>query len=362
MGVKQQKRILIVSDGKRGHVHQTTGVVHKLRNAAPRTLEIAMKKGYYLFLVFVCILARRARFSDALILFWLQKITAEPVELLLKYRPHIVISAGSLTHPVTFLLGRLWGCPTVVCMRPSLLRPSDFDLVVAPRHDARRCRGDNVLYTMGATSNISDAFIFAEGVALRSVVKEELRHPVGLLVGGNSAINYITRDMAVELASEMLLACEEIGCDLLATTSRRTPPDAEKAISDELAEHDRCKYLLLASRDDFNPVPGIIGVCDVVVVTEDTVSMVSEIITGGKYAVVVQVGKRKKRNKFIALYEELAAEKYITYTTVENLNPSLVQALSFRAAGMKALDESRKVAAEIERRFFTGEPGTEVKR
>ena len=362
MAIQKKKKLLIVSDGKRGHLHQTQGVAGKLKNTVTKQIDITMPITYYLFLVFVSVLSRRFRFSQAVVLFWLQKVTDTPMATLLKYQPDVVISAGSLTHPVTFLLGRVWRCPTVVCMRPSLLRPRDFGLVVVPRHDAHRCTGDNVIYTMGATSHISEAFIFAEAVALRSSIKENLKHPVGLLVGGNSALNYITPDMGEELAREILLACEEIGLTLLATTSRRTPPEAEKRLAHELGEHDRCKYLLLASESDDNPVPGIIGLSEVVVVTEDSVSMVSEIISGGKQAVVVKVGKRKKRNKFITLYEDLEREKYITYTTIEDLNKNLVQALSFKHAGLKPLDESQKVANEIVRRFFTGGPGTEVKR
>jgi hypothetical protein len=362
MKIQKSRKVLLVSDGKRGHEHQTRGVVDKLGNVTVRQFDIAMSTPYYLFLIFVSMLARRLRFNNAQILFWLQRVTQTRMETLIKYEPDVIISAGSLTHPVTYLLGKLWKCPTVICMRPSLLSPRDFGLVVAPRHDARKCRGDNVLYTMGATSHISEAFIFAEAVALRQSLRGEAPRPVGLLVGGNSAMNYITRDMASELCQEVLLACEENGLDLLATTSRRTPPDAEQVFARELAEHDRCPYLLLASQSDANPVPGIIGLCDVVVVTEDSVSMVSEIISGGKAAVVVQVGRRKKRNKFITLYEDLNRENYITYTTIDKLNPALVAAMNRKDNTHKALDESAKVAGEIERRFFSGSGGSGVKK
>lgn len=362
MTVQKPRKVLLISDGKRGHEHQSRGVVDKLENVSVRKLDISMSGTYYLFLVFVSLLARRIRFNGAQILFWLQKVTDTRMETLAKHDPDVIISAGSLTHPVTYLLGRLWGCPTVICMRPSLLSPRDFGLVVAPRHDARKCRGGNVLYTMGATSHISEAFIFAEAVALRQSLRGEAPRPAGLLIGGNSAMNYLTAEMAAELCQEILLACEENALDLLATTSRRTPPAAEQVFARELGEHDRCPYLLLASQSDANPVPGIIGLCDIVVVTEDSVSMVSEIISGGKHAVVVQVGRRKKRNKFITLYEDLNRENYITYTTIDKLNAALAAALSRGDKKQKPLDESARVAGEIERRFFKGGGSAGVKK
>lgn len=350
----RQKRILIVSDGKRGHVHQTAGVVSKLPDATARTLDISMTKSYYFFLVMLAVAAKWMKISNAIILYWLQKASKTPLTTILKYSPDIIISAGSLTHPITMLLGRLWKCPTVICMRPSLLSPRNFGMVVVPRHDSRRCRGENVIYTMGATSNISEGFIFAEAVALYPRLKGAVQRPVGFLIGGNSALNYITPDMAAELSREILLACEENGLSLAATTSRRTPLDAEQVFERELGRHDRCAFLLLASKSEENPVPAIVGLCEVVVVTEDSVSMVSEIISGGKFAVVVEIGKRKKNNKFVALYKDLAAENYIIYTSIDKLNRGIVTALAKRRMGIKPLDESQKVASEIERRFFSG--------
>jgi len=319
----KQKKVLIVSDGKRGHVHQTEGVVRRLRNAVGRKLEIRMSKPYYFFLIVMSFLARRFRFSQPLILFWIQRITDSSMESLIKFAPDLIISAGSLTHPVTFLLSKVWDSETVVCMRPSILSPGDFGLVVAPRHDQDKCRGENIIYTMGATSHISEGFIFAEAVTLYPKLRGDVKHPVGLLIGGDSSLNYIDPDMASELMKEVLLLCEENDLSLLTTTSRRTRLEAESVIARELEGNQKNAYLLLASKNDENPVPGIIGLSEFVMVTEDSVSMVSEIISGGKHAVVIKVGKRRKRNKFEKLFNDLMNEGYITYTSIEELNQNV---------------------------------------
>ncbi len=357
---KTKRRVLIISDGKRGHVHQTEGVVRKLPNSIGKKLEIRMSKIYYLFLVAMSLLARRINFSQPLILFWIQKVTGTSVASLIKFSPEIIISAGSFTHPVTFLLSKIWGAKTVVCMRPSLLSTADFNLVVAPRHDQRHCRGGNVIYTMGATSDISEGFTFAEAVTLYAKLKSDVKRPIGFLVGGNSALNFISPGMASAMLDEILPACEEHGLSMLTTTSRRTLRETEAAIRRRLDGNPASAYLLLASESGDNPVPGIIGLCEVVIVTEDSVSMVSEIISGGKYAIVVKVGHKKSRDKFEKLFQDLMDEQYITYTDINNLNRSISDVLRMKRRGFKPLDESRKVAIEIERLFFSSGPGSGV--
>jgi len=357
---KTKRRVLIISDGKRGHMHQTEGVVRKLPNSIGKKLEIRMSKLYYLFLVVMSILARRINFSQPLILFWIQKVTDSSVASLIKFSPDVIISAGSFTHPVTYLLSKIWNAKTVVCMRPSLLSVTDFNLVVAPRHDQNRCRGRNVIYTMGATSDISEGFIFAEAVTLYAKLKTDVKRPIGLLIGGDSALNFISPEMGRSMLDEILPACAEHGLSLLTTTSRRTKRDTEAAIRQRLEGNPANAYLLLASESSENPVPGIIGLCEVVIVTEDSVSMVSEIISGGKYAIVVKVGHKKSHNKFEGLFQDLMDEQYITYTDIKDLNSSISNVIRMKRRGFKPLDESRKVAIEIERLFFGGGPGSGV--
>ncbi|MEW5947116.1 MAG: ELM1/GtrOC1 family putative glycosyltransferase [bacterium] len=358
---KRKRRVLIISDGKRGHVHQTEGIVSRMTNVVAKKAEVRMGKAYCFFLVFVAILSRLMPISRAVLWLFLSRAVRASLPALVKFSPDLIISAGSLTHPVTYLLGRIWNARTVVCMRPSLLSASDFDLVVAPRHDQHRCGADNVIFTMGATSTITEGHIFAEGVALYSRLKGRVTRPLGLLVGGDSACNFLDVHTAKEIINETLLACEENGLTLLCCSSRRTPPAVETLMLEALEDNPLCAYLLLASRSPENPVPGIIGLSEVVVCTEDSVSMVSEIITGGRSAVVVETGKRRKDNKFERFFRELVSEDYIIYTKPEFLSRAVAEAFEGKKGGAKPVDETKRVAMEIERRLFAADGGTGVR-
>lgn len=50
--------------------------------------------------------------------------------------------------------------------------------------------------------------------------------------------------------------------------------------------------LLLASEESWSPVPGILGLCEKVLCTEDSVSMISEAATAGLRPIVLPVERR----------------------------------------------------------------------
>ena len=80
--------------------------------------------------------------------------------------------------------------------------------------------------------------------------------------------------------------------------------------------------------------------------------MISEIVTGGKYAIVVQIGKNQKQNKFIPFFNELKREMYIEYCEVRELYNSICRAFERERKVVKKLNVSESIAKEIERRFF----------
>jgi hypothetical protein len=57
--------------------------------------------------------------------------------------------------------------------------------------------------------------------------------------------------------------------------------------------------LLLASKDPWNPVPGMLGAAQRVFCTEDSVSMVSEAVTAGHRVVLLRVERRKSLVAFL---------------------------------------------------------------
>ncbi len=57
------------------------------------------------------------------------------------------------------------------------------------------------------------------------------------------------------------------------------------------------RMLVLGTRDPWNPIPGMLDICDEVFCTEDSVSMISEAATGGQVVQILRVGKRRGSGK-----------------------------------------------------------------
>ncbi len=58
------------------------------------------------------------------------------------------------------------------------------------------------------------------------------------------------------------------------------------------------RMVLLASKDPFNPVPGMLGLCSRIFVTEDSVSMVSEAITAGREVFLLRTERQSPGQPF----------------------------------------------------------------
>jgi mitochondrial fission protein ELM1 len=117
-----------------------------------------------------------------------------------------------------------------------------------------------------------------------------------------------------ELGAAIAAACLELarsrGMDLLVTTSRRTRPDTEDAVA--LAASGAA-YLCRGRTDPESPVPGMLALADLAVVTEDSVSMVSEAASAPARVLTVAV-KRKgliPARRHRAVLKTLAAGGYV---------------------------------------------------
>jgi mitochondrial fission protein ELM1 len=207
----------------------------------------------------------------------------------------IIISCGSSLAPVNALIAKELNARNAVIMRPRPAPLGKFTLAVIPRHDSPRPR-KNVLVTTGAPNRISEELMLKEAarLAARLGLKEAPR--LGVLIGGDNA-DYAMDAVAIEtLVSRLKALSEEVSLEILATTSRRTPKEVEALLKKSLGALAACKLLVIANED--NPpgtVPAILGLSDVVLVSGESVSMVSEAANSGRPVLVFSLKKKNAR-------------------------------------------------------------------
>ena len=139
------------------------------------------------------------------------------------------------------------------------------------------------------------------------------------------------------------------------TTSRRTPLPVENLIGKRLSNTQRCSILVLAHSENSitDPVGTIFALSDVIVVTEDSFSMVCEAASSGKRVIILAVDhKTHRRPKRHEVYSEIMRHASVMWSSVEDLETNLETALADESP-IKPLRDTQ-VAATAVRQLLRG--------
>lgn len=204
--------------------------------------------------------------------------------------PDLLIATGRLTVAPALAVKRHSGgrCFCVQLQNPGAAR-AQFDLVIAPRHD--RLDGDNVLDTLGALHGVTKAVLDRAAARFADSVADLPRPLVAVLLGGPNSAFQFSRETAARLGEDLARLARDHGAGLLITPSRRTPVEAVDLLRARLGE----VAAVFWDGSGENPYHGYLGLCDAVVVTEDSVNMVTEASGTGKpiYVAALEGGSAK---------------------------------------------------------------------
>lgn len=210
--------------------------------------------------------------------------------------PDLLISCGRRAVPYALLVKRQSaGATTVVHIQNPQTNPARFDLVVPPRHD--HLKGANVIETEASLHRITWARLEQAAAAFAPQLAHLPRPLVAVLIGGSNACYSLTPEIISALASQLRALCLDQGVGLAVTPSRRTGADNIAALRQALAGLPAVVW----DFDGENPYFGYLGLADAVIVTCDSVNMVSEACATGKPVHVVHLaGGNRKFNEFHA--------------------------------------------------------------
>lgn len=208
--------------------------------------------------------------------------------------PDLIISCSRRAAKAAIAVKRASGGRTLAVHIQNPLAPlHEFDLVIAMRHDG--IDGPNVMQIDTALHDVTAEKLAAAGEAWRARLAHLPRPLTGVLLGGSTKRHPFTTQRARSLIN--LLRCL-IGPDggLVVTPSRRTP-GAVKAMFHEAFGAD--PRALLWNEEGDNPYLGILALSDRLVVTGDSVSMVSEAAASGRPTMVFDIGGGARHAKFL---------------------------------------------------------------
>lgn len=294
--------VVLLSDGIRGHLSQSRGIagwLSRLAGSAVAEMEVPRLAGGARVRSLKMEGRRLPVMAEPELALWLERAGASPLEEAARREREargvppgdtLFLSAGSGAAPFTLALARLLGGKSCTVMTPSILGTGPFDFAVVPEHDGPARRG-NVLATLGAPNAIFPDELEKRAAELAALFPPSSEERWGILVGGDDGNYRLPPSWVEETLFPIVRAARDRGADLYVTTSRRTAPETEAALERALMDGFSVPMLLLASRDPMNPVPGILGLCSTVFVTEDSVSMVSEAVTAGRGVFLLRAGR-----------------------------------------------------------------------
>jgi mitochondrial fission protein ELM1 len=264
-------RVLVISDGRAGHVSQSLGITTALGFPDP---EIIQPQGTY---------PQR----------WLGWL---PLGMLYRNLPDLVAASaqadlllgtgGGPSRVLRYLKKTDPRLFTVAVMRPKG-RLGDYDVVTTPQHD-RPGNAPNLITTLGNVNPITAEKLALEGQRWAKRLGHLRGFKLALLVGGPSKHGGLQQPQEIEAlvraVTNALKAQHSNGAALLVTTSARTSGALVAALETALEEAEVPFYLWQpgnpSARD--NPYFAYLYHAQAVVVTADSTSMVSEACTSGK--------------------------------------------------------------------------------
>jgi KDO2-lipid IV(A) lauroyltransferase len=336
-----EANITILDDGRTGHSRQSQAVAAALQKAlAERRIKsrvdavpVAFKSKPLsrLFSVLAC--ALHPFVYQGRLEFLKKFLTEESYGRVMKIKTDFIVSCGSSAAGVNNLLSRDHNAKSIVVLKPGILNCRRFDLVILPQHETPpgESKDVHVAITKAAPNLVTPEYQEEQKEQLLkqySHLKGNLRLKIGLFIGGDSKNILLTEQQIKTLVHQITEAAREINADILATTSRRTPPAIEQMLQKRLRTHAHCPLLILAGRDEVpSAVGGILGLSDINVVSGDSISMISEAASSGKDTIVftpeVKDPSSRGESKHEQFIERLNAQGFIFSTDVKDIGHAI---------------------------------------
>jgi mitochondrial fission protein ELM1 len=182
--------------------------------------------------------------------------------------PSLVVGCGGMAGAVLAALRR--NSMYVVQVQNPRMDIDRFDLIIANHHD--ELTGHNVFVSRTALHRVTPERLAAEAELWRDHFAPYRRPLVAVLLGGNNGRFRLDRNAGARLAADLATMAERDKVGIVVTPSRRTDPVVTDLIRAALAPSGGWVWDFAGE----NPYFGMLALADLIIVTQDSVSMISE--------------------------------------------------------------------------------------
>jgi uncharacterized protein len=266
-----------ISDGKAGDEAQLLGLTERL-DLTPMRKIIAPRAPFSWFMPYGPIDPRDA--------------PTRPASPIAPPFPDIAIATGRRAVPYLRAIKRAsMGRTFAVFLKDPRIGTRAADFIWVPEHDD--LRGQNVLTTLTSPHRITQEELAALRAAPPAPIAQLKTPRLALLIGGNSRrMLFSAADIADLIAALRALPVET---GLMATASRRTPPELSAPIRAEILARGGFFW----DETGENPYKAMLASADAILVTADSMNMIGEALATGKPVMVFRSGASGHRSRKI---------------------------------------------------------------
>ncbi|MDA0808640.1 MAG: mitochondrial fission ELM1 family protein [Planctomycetota bacterium] len=230
------------------------------------------------------------------------RVLKQPERLEALPQPRLVVSCGRHgVIPALYLKKKLGRKVFTVHIQDPKCDTSGFDMVLIPKHDPGR--GPNVYLTMGALHKVtSEKLEAARHTPEAALLVDPDRPLVSVLLGGKNGYYSFSQADIDRLFEKLNRLVDEHDVRLAVLTSNRTPNE----VCTRLARDFGDKHFIWNGQGT-NPYFEALALADYIVVTGDSVSMVTEATATGRPVFVEHLTERRtarRFRKFHTMFEE----------------------------------------------------------
>ncbi|MBU0634839.1 MAG: mitochondrial fission ELM1 family protein [Candidatus Omnitrophica bacterium] len=340
------RRLMLLGDQKTGHLRQMQALAKLIKS------KVVDYKEYILEVEFKNKLTENiAKFAAGVSLYRI--IPAQAILKLVLNRPcyeqiekqfaDIVVCCGAKTRAVALILARENLAKAVAVMKPVPFSEDKFDVCIIPAHDNPKLY-EHVYVSRGALNLVDFDYLSRNIRQLKKRVRLKEDGPkIGLLLGGSAKGYVMEKNYVAEVIAGIKKFVQENDGQVFISGSRRTPEAVNELLHLEFDGYNPAAICVFPKEENFDfIIGGILGVSDAVIISGESISMVSEAASSGVYPIVFRMKKLKKKTRQDAFLDVLTSEEMICLVDAEGVYEALVK---FKKTGntLRRLDEGKQL-------------------
>lgn len=187
--------------------------------------------------------------------------------------PDLIITVGRRSVIAGLLVKQKSPTSKLICVQNPYIGAKYFDILVPAQHDNVKI-APNVVLAFGSLHRITNNKLEAAKDEFKEIFANYANPKIGVIIGGNSKAYHMNLDDVKNFIKQLEVMQQSHGACLLITASRRTPQE----ILDYLESLSCAKVFYWDNRNTEipNPYLAILGSADALVVTCESVNMISE--------------------------------------------------------------------------------------